>query len=997
MKKLYSIDILQKKLFIIYYFVFSSFSSFSQNYFQQEVNYKINVRLEDEKNYLYADETIEYINNSPDTLHFIYFHLWPNAYKNSQTAFAIQNLNIPFLKKKITDNGFIDGLDFKVDNQTIEWKIDDKNIDICKLILKNPLLPNQKITISTPFYVKIPENISRLGYEGQSYQISQWYPKPAVYDVKGWHEIPYLDMGEFYSEYGSFDVSITVPKNYVVAATGNLQTKSEIHFLDSLANLNSKNSKISNNVEFPKSEKETKTIRFTEKNIHDFAWFADKRYNVLKGDVVLPNSNDTVTTWSFYTNLNAKTWRKSLEYVNDAVYNYSLWLGNYPYKNCTAVEGGIFAGGGMEYPTITVIGNYEDAFDLESVIMHEVGHNWFYGIFGSNERDNPWMDEGLNSFYELRYIEKKYPGKNMDSELDINTTKMLEILNFPYRKKYELGYQFNARRNLDQECTLNSNDFAAINYQLIVYSKNAFIFNYLKNYLGEMEFDRIMKIYFEKWKFKHPQPEDFIKLFKENSKENLSWFFDDVLQTRKRIDYKISSLHKNELKVKNLGQIQSPFNISLLKNDSLVNSFWNKSISKKEIIQIPNFDFDKIVIDYEQIMPDINKRNNYIYKSGIFKKRKQLALKYLASFENPEKNTIYFTPVIGFNFYDKIMPGILIYNSTIPIKKLEYFIMPMFSFGQEKLNGEVKVDYNIFPYSEVFQYITPSISGARYSLSDNSFYKLKAELDIKFRVEPLNKNVEKRIIFNHIFVSNIENLIYNDTSTFSNFNNLKFIFSKHTKQNPYSIFLNLQGNQNFVKSSMEANYKFSYKNNPKKGIEIRLFAGKFLYNSTTNYGNYNFSLSGHNGENEYAFENVFFARGENVKNSPQYSILAQQFVKNDGGFVYYSHIGQTPNWLTTLGISLDFPHKLPLKVYANFGTYAVAGSNSYSKKITFETGIGITIVPKIFEIYLPLKVSKDLTNNAELNNLYKSYSQKIRFILNINQLNPFKFAKDYNP
>ena len=389
-----------------------------------------------------------------------------------------------------------------------------------------------------------------------------------------------------------------------------------------------------------------------------------------------------------------------------------------------------------------------------------------------------------------------------------------------------------------------------------------------------------MKIYFETWKFKHPQPEDFIKLFKENSKQDLNWFFDDVLQTRKRIDYKISYLHKNELKVKNVGQIQAPFNISLLKNDSLVHSFWNKSISKKEKITIPDLVFDKIIIDNEQIMPDVNKKNNYIYRNGIIKKRKQFELKLFGSVESAEKISIYFTPILANNYYDNYMPGILIYNSVFPIKKLEYFAMPMYSFAQEKINGEAKINYNIFPYSKVFQYITTSVSGMKYSLLNKSFYKLKTEIDIKFRVEPLNKNIEKRIIFNHIFASNIENLIYNDSSSFSHFNNLKFLYAKHQKQNPYSVFVNFQGNQNFVKSSLEANYKFSYKKNPKKGIEIRLFAGKFLYNSSTYYGDYRFRLSGFTGENDYDFENIFLARAENVKNTAQYNVFSRVGVDN---------------------------------------------------------------------------------------------------------------------
>lgn len=216
--------------------MFFSSTAFSQNqsYFQQEVNYTINVALNDEAHELSGDIEMEYTNHSPDALAEIYMHLWPNAYKNAKTALAKQQLRLGnkfmfyALEKEL---GYIDQLHFKVNGAEVVWEYDSEHIDIAKLSLKTPLESGQTIVISTPFHVKIPSGkISRLGHVDQSYQITQWYPKPAVYDQDGWHAMPYLNMGEFYSEYGSFDVSITLPSNYVVGATGDLQTDSEVAF-----------------------------------------------------------------------------------------------------------------------------------------------------------------------------------------------------------------------------------------------------------------------------------------------------------------------------------------------------------------------------------------------------------------------------------------------------------------------------------------------------------------------------------------------------------------------------------------------------------------------------------------------------------------------------------------------------------------------------------------------------------------------------------------------
>jgi len=206
--------------------------------------------------------------------------------------------------------------------------------------------------------------------------------------------MPYLNQGEFYSEFGSFDVSITLPKNYVVGATGDLvDGEEELAFLNELdVQTRASTETVSN--DFPASSEEMKTLRYKQNKVHDFAWFADKRWKVLKDEVTLPNSGKVVTTWSMFTPENDSLWRASPEYLKDAIHYYSLWNGDYPYNQVTAVDGTISAGGGMEYPNVTVIGSNGNALELETVIVHEVGHNWFYGIWDRmNARMLGWMKE----------------------------------------------------------------------------------------------------------------------------------------------------------------------------------------------------------------------------------------------------------------------------------------------------------------------------------------------------------------------------------------------------------------------------------------------------------------------------------------------------------------------------------------------------------------------------------------------------------------------------
>ena len=408
------------------FFIFSVISAQETEYFQQNVDYNIEVTLNDTNHTLTAFEKLIYSNNSPDTLDFIWFHIWPNAYKDDSTAYAKQaGENSRFAKSDSSERGFIDSLDFSVDGQKVVWENHPDWIDVIKVYLNDPLYPGGSVTIETPFFVKIPLVFSRLGHTGKHYEITQWYPKPAVYDHKGWHPMPYLNQGEFYSEFGSFNVKITLSKNYRIMATGDLvDGEEEYAWLDSLTiiadsiqNMPEKDFEnwVKSQSKGESGEKdsdsinlEMKTLHFRQTRVHDFAWFADEKWLVQKGNLSLDDSMRNVTLWSFYLPKNAATWENSIEYLHDSGYWYSRYYGDYPYNHITAVDGDLSAGGGMEYPNITVIASMPSKQMLEMVIMHEVGHNWFYGILGSNERYHTWMDEGLNEYSFIRYWQDKY-------------------------------------------------------------------------------------------------------------------------------------------------------------------------------------------------------------------------------------------------------------------------------------------------------------------------------------------------------------------------------------------------------------------------------------------------------------------------------------------------------------------------------------------------------------------------------------------------------------
>ncbi len=983
-------------------------------YFQQQVDYTINVKLNDVKHLLSANETIVYQNNSPDDLEFIYFHLWPNAYRDNNTALVRQFLqqgdrNLYYAKQQ--DRGFIDSLDFKVDNQSLKIEYVQDNPDIAKVYLPYALKSGKNITITTPFRVKIPAAFSRFGHDKQTYAVSQWYPKPAVYDAHGWNPMPYLEQGEFYSEFGSFDVSISLPKNYVLAATGDrYDNETEEAFLNQKVLETEKKIKTINSegfkkdMSFPASDKEYKTVRFKQEKVHDFAWFADKRYNVLRGEVVLPHSKKSVTTWAFFTDKSIELWKDAIGYISDATFYYSLWNGDYAYNNVTAVHAPIAAGGGMEYPTITVIGEASAAFDLDVVITHEVGHNWFYGMLGSNERKNAWMDEGINSFNELRYVQTKYPKATLADILGRDSTfGLLHVNKYKQRYSYYWLYAMSAKQGADQPCQLPADEYTGMNYGAIVYSKTALLFNYLMNYMGENDFDIAMQFYFNQCKFKHPNPTDLQKTLEYYSEKKLDWFFKDLIGTTKKLDYKVSKVKKQEdgsyeIMVKNVGDIEGPVALYGLNNKDLMGMVWYDGFKDSKKLLFPPSEITSFKIDYNEIMPDINRKNNTIRTKGIFKKTEPLKAEFIAALDNPNKTQLFYTPIMGYNMYNGYMLGLAYYNHVLFEKKFETELAPMYAFGNKDISGIANARLNLHP-KRIFSTINIGFKSQRFAYRNDdgingtvsSYNKFAPYINLDFKKKHATSLLQQRLTYRYVEIMNGNARVQNVNYAV---NDMSYQLSNNHALYPTLIKVNGQTNADMQKVSVTITQKIFVSKT--HFFEIRAFVGKMFYQSQgQNSVDYRFRTSGWNGGNDYLYDNLYLGRSE-----PTGSFGAAQFTETEGAFkISTGALGQSSNWVATLNIKSPKIFKLPLLLYADIGTCASDGlppatpNQQANQNILFDAGIDIVIVRDIFEIFVPLAISQNIQNNNTLNGINNNLFHQIRFVLNLNKVNPFTLIK----
>lgn len=958
------------------------------SYFQQEVNTILQVTLDDQSHLLRGIAAHEYINHSPDTLHFIYFHIYPNAYNDNHTAYARQmrhHGSSAFMKTSAAEKGGIDSLSFKVDGAAAVIQTTE-DADVIKVLLPRPLLPGHSCTIATPFRVKIPLTTSRLGHAGQSYQITQWFPKPAVYDRSGWHPFPYLNLGEYYSEFGKYTVDITLPDNYIVMATGNLRSLKEEKWLDSLSQL-SYDAFPARSANIP-SSRHTKTLRFEESRVHDFAWFADKQWIVRKEVFSIPETGNEVTAYTCFYKDDTLYAHRSPVFLKEAVLGYSKYVGPYPYKSVKSVTGALNAGGGMEYPTITIIDAFKDEEMNKKVIVHEIGHNWFYGILANNERRYPYMDESINSYYEnlvVTDINEKYNIRSI-------TGGIMESI------QHLTVSAAGSANKLNPVC-LHSACYKELNYGLDIYEKGAQYFGWLSDYMTADTFHKAIRSYFDTWQFRHPQPEDLRTTLQQHTSKPIGWFFESAIVRPEMSDFSIKAKRAiragDRITIRNhTGNLEVPAAIRLVNGQDSSGIIWTAPFRRKYTLTLDNTAAYRSAVIAKEV-PDMNASNNA--------SKKRLLLRPFIGLNAHPGYTIYLAPSLGANVYDGFMLGGALHNITVPGKKLEYAFAPMYSFESQQFVYTGYASYFWMLNNATFRDITFTLNSKKFSdasypaLQNMTTQYLKNKLGITFNLRPSNYstydqhsitvaayNISHNSIGYKVDSSSQVYDINKNAYQHQQYYTLTYAWNNRRPFNPYSLKVYAQAGQSFGLLSADARYKLHY-NAGKKGIHLRAFAGQLLGREIPRYGLLNIT---HSGWNDYLYDQTFIGRNE------QTGFWSNQSVLNSGGFytqtkLLSEQVGLSGSFLGALNIDIQVP-KTPFSIFGNIA-YTSGKSTPYQyrgyKHIQYEAGIALHVSSYV-TIALPILLSEDL-------DMYRKYYlgknrmlKSIAFRLNLSELFP---------
>jgi len=553
-----------------------------EGYWQQDVHYTIAAEVDDKTDIISGNERLVYTNNSPDELDYVFFHLYQNAF---QPDSYLDNLNanndrVNRYGKYESEKKGTEILGIKVDKKEVKTELDNT---LLKVYLPKPLKSGESIEFDIQFktYFDNGGNVGRRmqlfnAFGSKHYNGVHWYPRISVYDRKfGWTTDQHLGH-EFYGDFGTFDVDLTFPQHFVLDATGFLLNRQEVLPADLRAKLDIKNFKDKPwnsppSEIIPVKEGATKTWRFHAENVHDFAFTADPTYRI--GEATW----NGITCYALVQEPHASKWQNAAQYTTDIIRVYSEDFGMYTYHKMIVAD----ARDGMEYPMLTLDGGGDPGY--RGLLAHEVGHNWFFGQVGNNEAYRPILDEGFTQFLTAWCL-KALDGDTVVADPPKNGYKRAfkkpdlarySSIYYPYLKSALTGRDAYLNTHSDG---FDGNEELQGSYGQVYFKTATMLYN-LQYVLGDELFSKAMKHYFEQWKIAHPYPEDFRASIMQAAKTDLNWFFDQWLETTKKIDYSIHSIKRGDstdqyqITFQRKGRMQMPIDFEVQGADNTTHAF----------------------------------------------------------------------------------------------------------------------------------------------------------------------------------------------------------------------------------------------------------------------------------------------------------------------------------------------------------------------------------------------------------------------------------------
>ena len=934
---------LKKKLFISFLGVFF---------------YALNIHcqnsLDIDATFIPSEKTIEikqnitYFNNTADTLRVIYLNDWNHSFSDKTTPLANrfeEEFSIKFHIAKKRERGFTNINSIKDrNNDRLTYSRPKSHPDIVEVLLNKPLLPNQFYSLNLNYDLILPDSkFTDYGFKkNEDFELKYWYITPSHYDGL-WHYFSNKNLNDLFIPKSKIDLKLKFPKQY--------QSISELDL-------------------FSKTQFDTIKIQaYKGTDRLDTHFILRQEQNTFKE---VKTNNISVLTDIDEENL--KPFQKA--YVIDKVVGFLQdKLGCYPHSKLLITN--------TDYKKDPIYGlnqlpkfirPFPSQLNYELKILKTGLKKYIENTLLFNPRKDYWLADGLQIYFLIKYVETYYPKvKLLGSLANIWGVRSFHAADLDFNFQYYLFFMESARRNNDQPLTTSKDSLIKFNANIAGKYKAGIGLRYLDDFTDDNNLENTIKSFSETFKLKSVNTKQFERFVKQQTTKDIDWFFRDYIESKKKIDYKIKSFEftNDSIKftIKNKRHHQMPISLYSIKNDSIIDKVWVEKIDTLKNISIPKNDADRFVLDYENIIPELNQRDNFLLKKKSLITNKPLQFRLFKDIEDPNYNQIFFMPLVQFkNIYDGLTLGTKMYNKTILFKRFNFRISPQYATRSQTITGSTSFSYTHNFEEQDFFNLTYGFSAQYQSFAQDAFFtSFNPFVRFVFRDhDDLRSDV--RDIFSMRYVSIDrkigDNAIIDLDDQEPNYGvfNLRYVHRKLGIINYSRFFTDLQFASNFSKLSMSYEYRNLSRSN--RNFNFRWFGGIFLNNNTDPNSDYfSFALDR---PTDYLFDFNYLGRSEAS------GIFSQQIIITEGGFKSMLDTPFANQWITTAGVTTSI-----WRYIQAYGDIGFVKNKGFSPKFVYDSGIRLNLVEDYFEIYFPMY------SNLGWEVGQPNYQERIRFMFTV--------------
>lgn len=915
--------------------------------YSQNNQITIEAKLYPKTNKLEIQQDIVYFNTSKDTLKELVLRNWANSYKNDSTPLAkrlLEDYKTDFYFSNKNERGFSKIQNITTNQIKNSYHTPHHLQDLIFVNLNHKLPPGDSIVVKLNYVVKIPNSkFTGSGYKGVDYFLEDWHITPSIYKNGNWVIDTHKNLNYQYIPPTNYNITFKTPIGYNIFS-------------------NFKETKTSQNSETThllKGNNHTNTnlsITFLKSYLKVPTYPAELCTNFISKKVDIATQKIKMQQMMFFLQQNVGTINHDKILVEKRIYNrnpiYELkYLPN------------------QLHP-------YTPLFKWEAEFFKALADQYVDQIITLNTVEDYWFTKGLEVYLFIKYINQYYPNSKILGRLaKIWGVKSMNIAKQNFNTKFSIVHQITARENLDQKLSTPLNKLSNYNKKVVSPYKAGIGFLFLEEYVGKDVLLKTITKYIQENTNKVSNSKSFLNLLKQSTPKNINWFKKEWLNTNKKIDHKIVKTNFKQdsviITLKNNRSIKTPFLIYGLKNETVISKKWFDGFSDEKTIAIKNNDLDKIVLNYENIYPEINYRNNWDNKkSKLFERPIQVML--LKDLNNPNTNQIFLKPEAEYNYYDGVLLGVSIQNKAYIRQNLEYSLKPTYGFGSNSFTGGFKVNYTLYPEKTNIYATSFGLRGSNYHYAENLNYNtLSPFFSIDFKQKDFRALGTNKITARFLLIDReIEpGLTKSDEDQYNLFK-LNYRYRKNKLIHNYRFDINTEIASKF--SKLNTDFRYRHLSNNKRPIELRFFGGVFLTNKTnSDYFSYNQHTA-----NDYLFELPYLGRSEDA------GLLSQQYFKAQGGFVSQNSPGFANQWLISVNTSVGI-----YKWIETFNNISLLKNRNISPFFDYEGGIRLNFIPDILEFYLPIYNREGIVFQED------NYINNIRFVITLKAQPIVKFLK----